>query len=149
MPKHNVVSRLIGQSVELIHQPTGEILQTLQLGYPTQDHRSFIISTWLKSYRSQARKQGIQEFYDKHEPEIAEYLWQSCTVATDEDGFTVYAWVCGKPGSLRHAYTIPELRMYGVCKALTEYVCGESWDLVRPWPFRTSRRINPYALGDK
>ena len=149
MPKHNVVSRLIGQSVELIHQPTGEILQTLQLGYPTQDHRSFIISTWLKSYRSQARKQGIQEFYDKHEPEIAESRWQDCLVLTDEGGFTVYAWVCGQEGSLYHVYVIPELRHIGVCRELSGVACGKDYDLARPWPYRTSRRVNPYLLGVK
>lgn len=135
-----------GPSISLNHILTGEVIRHLELGNATADHRSFIISTWLKSYRGLARRQGIQEFYDAHEPAIAESRWHDCTVATDEDGYTVYAWICGTNGSLWHTYVIPELRMYGVSKVLIELVCGAVPDLARPWPYRTRSRINPYLL---
>ena len=112
-------------------------------------HRSFIISTWLKSYRGHARRQGLQDVYDINEPSIAESRWKDCTVVTDEDGYTVYAWICGKPGSLWHVYVIPELRMYGLSRALIGMVCGASYDLARPWPFRSNHRVNPYLLKVK
>ncbi len=139
-----------GPSIDLTHGGSeGSVIQTFCLGPAKPDHRSFIISTWLKSYRTHARRQGIQEFYDKHEPAIAESRWQDCQVATDEDGYTVYAWVCGSKDTLWHCYVIPELRMLGVSKALIEHACGTLPDLARPWPYKTRSRVNNYLLKVK
>ncbi len=136
------------KNLELIHKPTGEILQTLQVRSPTESHRSFIISTWLKSYRPQAKRQGILTEYDLYEPAIAESRWQDCTVATDEDGFTVYAWCCGYAGALYHCYVVPELRGIGAARSLIQDACGDRPAMARPWPFR-HKLINPYLLKAK
>ena len=147
--RRDVRAIVTGNGLDIVHSVTGEVLQELKVAAAHEDQRSFIISTWLKSYRGQARRQGLQEQYDKHEPSIAESRWQDCAVVTDEDGYTVYAWICGEPGSLWHIYVIPELRMYGVSKALIGMVCGATPDLARPWPFRTRSKINPYLLKEK
>lgn len=136
------------KTLELIHRSTGEILQSLHLQGGQLSHRSFIISTWLKSYRPVARRHQYLVQYDQHEPEIAESRWQDCTVATDEDGYTVYAWCCGSPGSLYHCYVVPELRGIGVAKALILDACGPRPDMARPWPF-SNRFVNPYLLHKK
>ena len=150
MPLNDVFAKLSESgSLELIHKETGEILRTLLVRPASQEHRSFILSTWTKSYRPTARRLGVEGLYNKHEPEIAESRWQDCRVLTDEGGFTVYAWVCGQDGGLYHVYVIPELRRIGVCRELSGDVCGKDYDLARPWPYRTSRRVNPYLLGAK
>ncbi|MDD5374441.1 hypothetical protein [Acidithiobacillus sp.] len=136
------------KTVQLIHRPTGEILQELILRPAKEEHRSFLISTWLKSYRPQARRLGFQTQYDIHEPPIAESRWQDCTVATDDDGFTVYAWVCGYPSQLFHVYVVPELRNIGVARALILDACGERPEHARPWPYK-NRFVNPYLLKEK
>ncbi len=136
------------KTIQIIHRPTGEILQELQLLPAKEEHRSFIISTWIKSYRPIARRQGIQTQYDLHEPAIAESRWQDCTVASDEDGFTVYAWVCGYPNQLYHCYVVPELREIGVARALIQNSCGERPEHARPWPYK-NRFVNPYLLKEK
>ncbi len=95
-----------------------------------------------------AKRLGILTQYDIHEPGIAESRWQDCTVITDEDGFTVYAWVCGTPGALYHCYTVPELRGIGVARSLIQDACGERPEHARPWPYK-NRFVNPYLLGAK
>ncbi len=132
-------------TLELIHRPTGEILQTLQVRPASQEHRSFIISVWMRSYRPIARRIGILQDFDRSEPAIAESRWQDCTVVTDDDGYTVYSWICGYDGLLVHAYTIPELRGIGVVRALTGKVCGPRFSVARPWPYK-NKHVNPYGL---
>jgi hypothetical protein len=112
-----------------------------------QEHRSFILSTWVKSYESQARKQGIKEFYRREEPGVAEARWQDCWVVTDSDGFTVHAWVCGYDGVLYHCYVVPELRNVRMASRLIEFACGELREYARPWPYSAHARMNPYLLG--
>lgn len=86
--------------------------------------------------------------YDVHEPPIAESRWQDCSILTDEDGHTVYAWCCGSPGALYHCYVVPELRRLGVAKALILDACGPNPHMARPWPFRYKFQ-NPYLLHKK
>lgn len=136
----------------LTHRPTQVALQDLLLIRATPEHRNFILGTWVKSYRPHARKQGIGEFYDKHEGEVAESRWQDCWVASDEDGFTVYAWVCAEGRNLYHVYVIPELRRKGVSGALIQFSTGQAHpDMARPWPFTSAKlgRVDPYLLHKK
>ncbi len=135
--------------MELVHLETGEVISTSVITKAEPQHRNFIISTWLKSYRGQAKRQGIQELYDAHEPGIAESRWQDSLVVTDDGGFTVYAWVCGQQGSLWYVYVVPELRLHCLSAALIELACGALPDLARPWPYKTRLRINPYLLTEK
>ncbi len=124
-------------------------LETLPILPANHDHRSFILSTWVKSYRSQARKQGIGQFYDKHEPEVAEARWQDCWVVSDDGGFTVHAWVCGRDGQLWHVYVVPELRRLRIATRLIEFATGEMKEYARPWPYSAHARLNPYLLGQR
>jgi len=135
----------------LIHTPKETVVQELNLVKAEARHRSFIISTWVKSYEAQARKQGIGREYAEAEPAIAESRWEDCIVATDDDGYTVYGWVCGSRngGMLWHAYVIPELRRLRVATRLIEYACGELNYYARPWPFMSHARVNPYLLCKK
>lgn len=116
-------------------------------------HRSFIISTWVKSYAHIARKLLKQAVYNAEEPKLAEALWQhSSVVVSPSDDYTVHAWVCGDIGKLYHCYVIPELRAKGVAKALIEGVCGNVLQYARPWPFPVERsgwQFNPYLLAHK
>lgn len=126
------------------------VLETLRIIPAEQQHRSFIIGTWVKSYESQARKQGIpKDVYAKHEPPIAESRWQDCKVLTDDDGYTVHAWVCGGDGDLYHCYVVPELRKMRIATRLIEHATGGLKFYARPWPYAAHARTNPYLLRAK
>ncbi len=124
-------------------------LETLPIVPASAAHRSFILSTWIKSYENQARKQGIGPQYAKHEPEIAESRWQDCWVVTDDDGYTVHAWVCGYEGQLHHIYVQPKLRKLRIATRLIEFATGELREYARPWPYSAHARVNPYLLRAK
>ncbi len=125
----------------------GKQLASLPIVQASSEHRSFILSTWVRSYEAQARKQGIAEFYSRHEPKLAERLWGACLVATDDAGYTVHAWVCGTKGKLWHCYVVPELRKLRVATRMIEAACGELKEYARPWPYSQHARLNPYLLG--
>lgn len=125
------------------------LLEQLPIVRPTEAHRSFILSTWVKSYKARAREQGIGNFYDRHEPAIAESRWMDCLVVTDDSGFTVHAWVCGRDGQLWHAYVVPDLRRLRIATRLIEHACGELTEYARPWPYSQHARLNPYLLCKK
>lgn len=134
-------------TLNLVHLPSQETLQSLRLVRATPEHRSFILGTWVKSYRSQARKENFGGYYDKYEPGIAESRWEDCWVATDEDGYTVYAWVCGETGNLWHVYVVPELRRKGVADSMILHACGTLYpDIAKPF---YKGRLNPYLLCKK
>lgn len=127
----------------------GQLLETLPVVTAQKQHRSFILSTWMKSYKGQAREQGIAGPYDAHEPAVAESRWMDCLVVTDDTGFTVHAWVCGRDGQLWHCYVVPELRRLRVATRLIEAACGTLKEYARPWPYAAHARINPYLLCKK
>lgn len=138
-----------GTRLSVLDSPTGEVLKDLRVVQASPEHRSFILATWVKSYRPTARKLGFEEFYNEYEPKVAERYWGDCKVVTDEDGFTVYAWICGLKGKLFHVYVIPALRHIGVASSLAENVCGESYRLARPWPGHPrpgKNKVDPYLL---
>lgn len=132
----------------LLSNPTS-LLEELPIVKPTAAHRSFILSTWVKSYKGRARDQGIGGAYDLHEPAIAESRWMDCLVVTDDSGFTVHAWVCGRDGQLWHCYVVPDLRRLRVATRLIEHACGELREYARPWPYSQHARLNPYLLCKK
>lgn len=127
----------------------GDPLVELPIVAPTQEHRSFILATWVKSYEAMARKLGWGEFYKRNEPRMAEACWQDGWVLTDEDGFTVHAWVCGYDGLLRHVYVTPQLRQCRIATRLIDFATGGLKEYARPWPYTPHARLNPYALGAK
>ena len=134
-------------SILLVKDET--VLETLPVVAATKEHRSFILSTWVKSYKGKARDQGIAGAYDAHEPAIAESRWMDCLVVTDDTGFTVHAWVCGRDGQLWHCYVVPELRRLRMATRLIQLACGELREYARPWPYSAHARTNPYLLCKK
>ncbi len=140
----------ISGSPRIVLVKDGKQLETLPILSADVDHRSFILSTWVKSYRAQARKQGYGQFYDKHEPEVAESRWEDCYVVSDDSDFTVHAWACGtRDGRLYHCYVVPELRRLRMATRLIEFVCGELKEYARLWPYSAHARVNPYMIGKK
>lgn len=127
----------------------GQQLESLPIVRAAIEHRSFILSTWVKSYKGQARHLGIGSLYDEYEPAVAESRWMDCLVVTDDTGFTVHAWVCGRDGQLWHVYVVPELRRLRVATRLIEHACGELREYARPWPYSAHARVNPYLLRTK
>ncbi len=125
----------------------GQTIETLPVLQAKDEHRSFIISTWVRSYEAQARRHGIRDFYDKHEGPLAERLWPSVLVASDSEGFTVHAWVCGSEGRLWHCYVVPELRRLRIATRLIELATGGLKEYARPWPYSAHAPVNPYLLG--
>ncbi len=135
-------------TILLVHNPSLEVVQKLPLVRAKPEHKGFILSTWIRSYRGMARAQGYEKFYAKHEPVLAENMWRNCVVATDDDGYTVYAWVCGMDKTeLHHCYVIPELRRLRVASRLIEHVCPELTTYSKPWPYSAHARVNPYLIG--
>lgn len=130
----------------LNHQ--GSPLETLPIVGARDEHRNFILGTWVKSYAPYARAQGINRFYNENEPAIAESRWMDCLVVTDDTGFTVHAWVCGRDGQLWHVYVVPELRRLRIATRLIEHACGELREYARPWPYSAHARVNPYLLKE-
>lgn len=152
MSLKNVLSLLCSDgtqpTIQLVKE--GSVLETLLIVPALDAHRSFIISTWVKSYESQARRSGIsKEMYAKHEPGIAESRWADSWVLTDDGGFTVHGWVCGSNGQLWHCYVVPELRRLRVATRLIEYACGPLKEYARPFPYAQHARLNPYLLRAK
>ena len=127
----------------------GKVLETLRLVQAEQQHRSFILSTWVLSYKNHAREQGYGPFYATEEPKVAESRWQDCWVLTDDDGFTVYGWVCGNDGKLWHCYVAPSIRKLRVATRMIEFACGELKEYARPWPYSAHARVNPYLMRTK
>jgi len=140
-------------AIELVKrlEPTkGDVvLATLPIASAQLDHRNFILGTWIRSYKPQARHHGIGVMYDLYEPKIAESRWEDCYVLTDDEGFTVHAWVCGYEGKLWHCYVVPELRRMRIATRLIEFACGKLEEYARPWPYSAHARVNPYLLRTK
>lgn len=119
---------------------TASVIQSLPIVYASEEHRNFIISTWVKSYdprhadaslRSSLRSNPSllspkKAAFKESEAKLAEKLWSKCNVLTDESGYTVHAWVCGLHGLCYHFYCTPELRGIGIEGQLIEYCCGDA-----------------------
>lgn len=151
MSLRGVSSRLSSDGSPRILLVKGEkTLAELPLLPAAAEHRNFIISTWVKSYEAQARKQGIKDFYLAQEPAIAESRWPFCSVVTDDSGYTVHGWVCGEGSRLWHCYVVPELRKLRIATRLIEYACPDGLkEYARPWPYSAHARVNPYLLRKK
>jgi GNAT superfamily N-acetyltransferase len=148
MPSGDVFLRVVTQDEEL----------TLPVVRPSQDHRSFLLSTWVRSYAAAARdgRVGVsKEVLLREEARASERLWQSSWIVTaKDDPYAIHSWVCGKAGILDYVYVPPELRMRGIASALVKFVAGDKYEHGRRWPFKGSKTeletngtYNPYLLG--
>lgn len=122
----------------------------------TKAHRSYILSTWVKSYVSVVRNGHANvdlSIYLREEPKVAEALWhKSLVISGENDPFIIHGWICSEPNILHFVYIPPELRGKGIAKALTYHYAGPSYEYGRRWPFKKAGLIdngvfNPYILG--
>lgn len=124
---------------------------TLPLTRAGLHHRNYILSTWLKSYIPVIRKWLGKDAPLRYEQEAAETLWeQTWIVTSEEDEFTIHAWVAGVPGVLHYVYVPPDLRGKGIARALIRHACGHTFSYGRPWPYKrnpSGGTYNPYLLG--
>lgn len=134
------------EGVKLVRQ--GDLLATLPLVKAREEHRSFIISTWVRSGIQLAKLNNISRaVYLEEEPKVAESRWQDCYVVGDpEDDFVVLAWICGSVGMLHHVYVVPEFRRKGIAGGLIEVFCGKEVQTARAWPYPGKQHwvYNPY-----
>ncbi len=128
----------------------GEEVLTLPVRKVTQEHRSYVLATWVKSYLPMLRKWLGFKDSGGGEAKQAELHWEDSYVVTSpDDDFTVHAWVNGGPGLLRYVYVPPDLRGKGIARALIAHVCGSPYQYGKPWPFKrppTHGTYNPYVL---
>lgn len=121
--------------------PTGDVLEELPIVPAKPEHRAYILSTWVRSYESMARRllvAGMRfptEEYRNGESRLAEAHWDKAkVVVSSADEFTIHAWVCAEPGRLFHVYVPPALRRSGVARALVESTAGKDYVVHKPWP---------------
>ena len=126
---------------------------TLPVTKAGQEHRSYILSTWVKSYQPFLRKwlPNLDKAAEL-EGKLAETHWEQTSIVTSpSDEFTIHAWVAGLPGVLHYVYVPPDLRGKGIARALIRHVCGHTFQYGRPWPFKkapSGGTYNPYLLGN-
>lgn len=148
--------------LKLLSRATDEVLSELPIIKATEEHRAFILATWVRSYESSSRRLQVAgmrlsaETYRVGESALAESRWPiSRVVVSQDDAYTIHGWVCGEapsaaggPGRLWHVYVPPNLRGSGVAKGLVESVCGKEYVVHKPWPSTPRSHIvswSPYA----
>ncbi len=150
--------------LQLFSRQTKALLQTLPIVKATDEHRSFIISTWVKSYEPHVRKLAISlpggpvlrldpKAYRTGEARAAERHWDKSHVITgsDADVYTIHGWVCAEEGKLWHCYVPPALRSAGVAKGLVERFASRNYHVSKPWPNQPSGHqctYNPWMNAD-
>lgn len=129
-----------------------KVLEELKLVPATDEHRNFILSTWVQSYSpvnrdtvyavaKQVYRVSHQSFV-RMEQRVSSFMYDlgRCYVlCTEDDSFTVHGWICGSKGNLHHCYVPPHLRRVGVAKSMIEIVCGNELVFTRPWPYNPGK----------
>jgi len=120
-----------------------------------REHRSFVLSTWVRSYRDAFSKELQYDLIVKRESKFAEEAFDAGLVFVDtSDGYSINGWVCGvyeRPSLLHWVYVPPELRGMGVASNLIKEILGSKPEVSRcPKVLRNSKlpvgRWNPYRI---
>lgn len=149
-----------------VAQPDGTINiagNKLFLVDATKEDRSFIISSWVKSYAQINRKLRIvfndnsnysltrmasDDVFDAHHPLIAEAMWCEAKVLKgDLNDHTNYGFiVTEQPSTLHYVYVVHELRRLGLADAMIRLEIGKYVENTHIWPYgkRESWKFNPY-----
>lgn len=152
-------AKVSNDTLTLISKTTDRPLETLQIQKAKNVHRSYIISTWLKSYEQHVRRlrpYGLSipaSAYRAGEGHLAEALWSKSHVAVSgSDGYAAHAWVCCIPGKLYHAYVPPDLRLSGLARELVREYAGTRYSVHKPWPNGSPRShtvtLDPWMIMD-
>ena len=133
--------------LELFNQGDQKALVELPILKAREEHRSFILATWIRSYQPVARRFMSRTDYLREDAAVAESLWRHSHVVSS-DGFAIQAWMCSIGSTLHHCYVVPELRRKGITRALTRLLVGDRVEVARPWPFPTGPRwsYNPFKI---
>jgi ribosomal protein S18 acetylase RimI-like enzyme len=136
----------------------GKTLAELKVVTATEQHRNFILSTWVRSYQSTARRIMDKDLYAKEEALVAESFWHLSKVAVSpEDEYVIHGWVCASSdGNIYHAYVPPDFRRRGIASAILNIAVSGSvpgkLQMARPteWqPKGYKTEFNPYILRGK
>jgi len=129
------------EGLNLISKENGELLETLPVIQALPEHRSYILSTWVRSYEAAARRLMVagmrlsQETYRSGESKLAERFWElSRVVVSPGDTYTIHGWVAAEQGRLLHVYVPPQFRASGMARCLVERVAGTEYVVHKPWP---------------
>jgi hypothetical protein len=138
--------------------PNREPIHELRILPASQEHRNYIISTWVRSYLPTVRKltiqgpqPGIRMRFDEtafraSESKRAEGLWVHTSVVSGvDDTYSVHAWVAAEPGKLYHVYVPPGLRGIGIARALIEATAGTKYTVSKPMPVVMKNHTVTYA----
>lgn len=131
--------------LSLFSKDDNRLLEELPVILAKPEHRSYILSTWVKSYESMVRRLLVggmrfpNEEYRAGESRLAEAHWDKANVLVSPgDEYTIHGWVVGNHSRLYHVYVPPQLRGNGVARALVERVCGVNgvytYSTHKPWP---------------
>jgi ribosomal protein S18 acetylase RimI-like enzyme len=122
-----------------------------------KEHRSFVLSTWIRSYREAFSKDLSYDTIHENESKFAEEAFDSGLVFVDtSDGYSINGWVCGvhdKVSVLHWVYVPPELRGMGVASKLIQETLGSKPEVSRcPRSAKNSKlpvgRWNPYRIRE-
>ncbi len=147
--------------VILSSKASSKIIERLPIVIATQEHRNYILSTWVRSYEAYARKVVVSggasgtihvpsDTYRSGESAVAELHWEKCHVVTGTDSYTIHAWVCATKGNLWHVYVPPQLRGKGIAKGLVGRFAGSHYLVSKPLPYKFSGHAvhySPYMNG--
>ncbi len=157
--------------LRLIAKGTDKVLQELPIINARAEHRNYIISTWVRSFETMARRMVSScgaslvhldpESFRAGESRLAESHWtDSKVIVSPEDGYTIHGWFAIGPSSsdsndvpcnngiLRHCYVPPDLRNHGICRVVVEHFLGKTYKVSKPWPSTPKGHYvvwNPYV----
>lgn len=116
--------------------------------------RSFIISTWVRSYghvRANISRSQYAALHGRLVEKLLSAARARVVVACSENApDALHGWACGAAPSLHYVYVPPELRRSGLARALVYAALGtyaDTIDVTHRWPFSSKRfHFNPYPL---
>ncbi len=148
-------AKVLNNTLLLCSQESDKVLESLPIIQAEDQHRSFILSTWVRSYEPFIRRLQVAgmsikpEDYRAGESFKAEQNWQNTkVVVSPDDPYTVHAWVCGRKEEpqphLWYVYVPPHLRLKGVGRGLVEAYCGQEYSVSLPWPTQPRNHVVSY-----
>ena len=147
-------------SLRLKAKGTDRVLQELPIIDAKEEHRNYIISTWVRSFETIARRMVVSSGASlvhldaagakAGESRLSEFHWdKSKVIVSPDDDYTIHGWFSfgvlpggslldtgssGINGLLRHCYVCPSFRGNGICRVVVEHYLGRAYRVSKPWP---------------